>query len=187
MPIKSLLLEQEPHWTVSRQGERHTIPLAAQSWIYEPGSITQRLRSYYGDAVKVKILHNDRQLPFLSERRLLRLSPGRYALTREVLLHADGKPLILARTLIPEKTIKAARRNLAHLGSRPLGEVIFSYPKLERHEMEFAQVGQTLWTPFAASEAHIDRPIWGRRTVYAIRRRLMLVNEFFLPEILDIL
>lgn len=187
MPIKSLLLEQEPHWNVSRQGERHTIPLTAQSWIYEPGSITQRLRSYYGDAVKVKILYNDRQLPFLSERRLLGLNPGRYALTREVLLHADGKPLILARTLIPEKTIKAARRNLAHLGSRPLGEVIFSYPKLERHEMEFAQVGQALWTPFAAGEAHIDRPIWGRRTVYAIRKRLMLVNEFFLPEILDIL
>lgn len=187
LPIKSLLLAQEPNWIVSRPGEHHTIPLSAQSWIYEPGSITQRLRSYYGDAVKVKILLNCRRLPFLSECKRLKLNPGRYTLTREVLLHADGKPLVLARTLIPEKTIKAARRNLAHLGTKPLGEVIFSYPKLAKLEMDFALIAPPFWTPLAVNEAHIEQPLWARRTVYAIRHKPLLVNEFFLPEVLDLL
>lgn len=187
MPIKSLLLTEEPAWIINRPGERHTIPLSAQSWIYEPGSITQRLRSYYGDAIKVKILFNDRRLPFLSERKLLRLKPGRFVLTREVLLHADGKPLILARTLIPEKTVKAARRDLAHLGNRPLGEVIFSYPKLGRLEMDFALIDRSIWTPFAVDEAHIKQALWARRTVYTIHHKPLLVSEFFLPTVLNLL
>ena len=186
MPTKSFLLAREPEWTVSRRGEHQSLPLPAQSWIYEPGSITQRLRSYYGNAVQVKILFHQWQVPFLSERKLLKLKNSRYALTREVLLHADGKPLVLARTIIPEATVKGARRNLSHLGTRPLGEVIFSYPKLERLEMDFTLVDPRTWTPAAAFENHIDQAIWGRRTVYAIRHRKMLVNEFFLPDTLKI-
>lgn len=186
MPTKSFLLALDPEWTVNRPGERHNVPLAAQSWIYEPGSITQRLRSYYGDEVQVKILFHQWQVPFLSERRLLKLNNSHYALTREVLLHADGKPLVLARTLIPGATIKAARRNLSHLGTRPLGEVIFSYPKLERMEMDFTLVKPEAWTPAVAHETQINQPIWGRRTVYAIRHRKLLVNEFFLPDTLKI-
>lgn len=186
MPTKSFLLAREPEWTVSRQGEHHNLPSPAQSWIYEPGSITQRLRSYYGDAVRVKILFHQWRVPFLSERKLLKLKNSRYALTREVMLHADGKPLVLARTIIPEATVKGARRNLSHLGNRPLGEVIFSYPKLERQEMDFTLVEPATWTPEAVLENRIDQSIWGRRTIYAIRHRKMLVNEFFLPDTLKI-
>ena len=64
----------------------------------------------------------------------------RYGLIREVMLHSQGKPLLLARTVIPDETIKVAHRNLAHLGTRPLGEVIFSYPDLERLTMDLTLV-----------------------------------------------
>jgi chorismate--pyruvate lyase len=109
----------------------------------------------------------------------------RYGLTREVLLHAQGLPLLLARTIIPEETIRAAHRNLAHLGAKPLGEVIFAYPDLERITMDLALIPQSAWTQQAQLCAKINAPVWGRRTVYAIQNRPMLVSEFFLPEILD--
>jgi chorismate--pyruvate lyase len=183
---KSFLFKREPLWLENRSGTRHTLPENVQSWTYEPGSLTQRLRDYYGDAIGVKVLLQQWSTPFLSERRLLKLRENRYSLIREVLLHADGKPLILARTIIPAKTIKVAKSNLAHLGSRPLGEVIFSYPKLERIEMDVTLIDQPTWTPSAIAEANIDQPVWGRRTVYAIAHRQMLVSEFFLPGVLDV-
>ncbi len=202
MSSKSFLFNREPLWLENRSGTRHTLPESVQSWTYEPGSLTQRLRDYYGDAIRVKILLQQWNTPFLSERRLLKLHENKYSLIREVLLHADGKPLILARTIIPAKTIKAAKSNLSHLGSRPLGEVIFSYPKLERIEMDVTlieppttawmqEVEQRMeqlptWTQAAIAEGNIDQPIWGRRTVYAIAQRQMLVSEFFLPEVLEI-
>lgn len=186
MSNKSFLFNREPHWLENRPGTRHTLPESVQSWAYEPGSLTQRLRDYYGDAIGVKILLQQWNTPFLSERRQLKLHENKYSLIREVLLHADGKPLILARTIIPEKTIKVAKSNLAHLGSRPLGEVIFSYPKLERIEMDVTLINPPTWTQPAKAEAHIDQAIWGRRTVYAIAHRQMLVSEFFLPEVLKV-
>jgi chorismate--pyruvate lyase len=70
------------------------------------------------------------------------------------------------------------------LGNRPLGEIIFSYPKLERIAMDITLINLPTWSPLAILEAGIDAPIWGRRTVYAIAHKQMLVSEFFLPEVL---
>ncbi len=186
MASKSFLFYREPAWLENRSGIRHTLPGNVQSWTYEPGSLTQRLRDCYGDAIGVKILLQKWTAPFLTERRLLNLPENKYSLIREVLLHADGKPLILARTIIPAGTIKVAKSNLSHLGSRPLGEVIFSYPKLERIEMGVALIDPSTWTKSAQAEGHISQSIWGRRTVYAIAQRQMLVSEFFLPGVLEI-
>jgi chorismate lyase len=183
---KSFLFNREPLWLENRSCTRHTLPDKVQSWVYEPGSLTQRLRDYYGDAVAVKILLQQWYTPFLTERRLLKLPENKYSLIREVLLHADGKPLILARTIIPASTIKVAKSNLSHLGSRPLGEVIFSYPKLERIEMDVTLIDPSTWTQSAIDEVNIDQSIWGRRTVYAIAHRQMLVSEFFLPGALEV-
>jgi chorismate lyase len=186
LTAKSFLLNYEPLWLENRQGLRHKLPDDVQSWAFESGSLTRRLRNYYGDSVAVKVLFLRWKKPFLSERRLLKLPEHQYSLTREVLLHADGKPLILARTIIPATTIKAAKSNLSKLGNRPLGEVIFSYPKLERIAMDVTLINRPMWTQPAIAEAGIDQPIWGRRTVYAIAHKHMLVSEFFLPEILGV-
>ena len=183
MTTHSVLFRQEPVWQENRIGTRHRLPETVQSWTYESGSLTQRLRAVYGNDVAVNVLFQDWRVPFLSERRLLKLPERRLCLVREVLLHADGKPLILARTIIPTATIKIAS-SLAHLGTRPLGEVIFSYSKLERIAMDVTLIKASIWTSSTLHNADIQQPIWGRRTVYAIKHRPMLVSEFFLPEIL---
>ena len=52
--------------------------------------------------------------------------------------------------------------------------------------MDVALIKPSMWTQTAIAEAGIDQPIWGRRTVYAIAHKHMLVSEFFLPEILGV-
>jgi chorismate--pyruvate lyase len=185
LTVPSLLLKHEPLWQENRPGLRHKLPLAVQSWAYESGSLTQRLRDRYGNAVAVKVLLQRWCTPFLSERRLMGLPEQRYHLVREVLLHVDGTPLILARTIIPDSTIKAVNNKLAHLGNRPLGEIIFAYPKLERVAMDVSLVKPSTWTDSVLVETDIQQALWGRRTVYGITHHQMLVSEFFLPAILD--
>lgn len=184
MTIKSFLFAQEPTWRENLRGSHHTLPENVQSWAYEPGSLTKRLRDYYG-TVKVNILLHQWRKPYLSERKQLGLTEQRYALTREVMLSSGDTPLLLARTIIPQETIKVAHRNLAHLGTRPLGEVIFSYPDLERIAMDLVLIAPSHWSNQALKLANIQDLTWGRRTVYAIQQRPMLVSEFFLPEILE--
>jgi len=184
LSTNSHLFLTEPAWRPSRPGCHRLIPAAAQSWIYEPDSLTQRLRDYYGDALRVALLFQQRRRPFFSERRLLKQDNARHSLVREVLLYADNKPLILARTVIPEKTLHGAQRNLARLGSRPLGEVIFSQPGLERLEMDITRVQPYNWSQSVREKYRLEQPLWGRRTVYALQHRQLLVSEFFLPAVL---
>jgi len=187
LTTQSYLFTQEPKWRINRRGVRHTLPEHVQSWTYEVGSLTQRLRNYYGDSVKVTVLFQRWQSPFLNERCLLNIPEHRYCLVREVMLHAEDKPLILARTIIPSHTIKIAKSNLSHLGNRPLGEVIFSYPKLQRLNLNIALIQPLNWTRPAIAVGNIKDAVWGRSTIYAIAQRQMLVSEFFLPDVLRIL
>ncbi|MDD2724433.1 MAG: chorismate lyase [Methylovulum sp.] len=186
MTTRSQLFLRDPQWRENRRGTRHQLPTAVQSWTYETGSLTQRLRRTYGNAVKVSVLWQQWQTPFLSEQHRLQIPTHIHALVREVLLHADGKPLILARTVIPADTITFAHSNLAKLGTRPLGEVIFAYPKLARLQLDVCQTQPYAWIADTRELAQIDRPVWGRRTVYGLQHQHLLVSEFFLADSLEI-
>ncbi|NOT85839.1 MAG: chorismate lyase [Methylococcaceae bacterium] len=186
MPTHSTLFTQAPQWLKRRTGIRQNLPANVQSWVYETGSLTQRLRCHFGSRLRVKILLQHWHKPFINERQLLRLPQAQYTLIREVLLYADSTPLILARSIIPETTINVAHRNLSHLGTRPLGEVIFAYPNLQRLGLEITQLTLGAWREMCRNEFQIQQPVWGRRTVYAIPAQPLLVSEFFLPAVLDI-
>ncbi len=120
----------------------------------------------------------------MEECRQLAVPHSRYQLIREVLLHADGVPLVLARTVLPAATIKIAQRNLSHLGTRPLGEVIFSYPDLALTQRDFSLATAAQWSTAVRLRFLGEQAVFGRRTLYGIHRQPLLVAEFFLPEML---
>jgi chorismate--pyruvate lyase len=179
----SYLFQRPPHWQNHLYGQQSRLPDGVQSWLLESGSLTKRLRTLYGAKFGVKLLFNDWRPAFIDECRLLGQPPARFQLIREVLLHADGKPLLLARTIIPAQTISIAQRNLSHLGNRPLGEVIFAYPDLERRQRQFSLAETGNWSAELQSATPVQQAVWGRRTVYAIHKQPMLVAEFFLAGI----
>lgn len=185
MPKNSFLLNQDSDWFATTPNAKNTLPNAAQSWLYEAGSLTKRLKRIYGKAVQVEVLYHRQNTAFLGEYQALHLPPQRYHLIREVLLHANGSPLILARTVLPYKTSTAAKRNLAHLGNRPLGEVIFAYPKLQKKTVQISRIRPKIWTDELLAICTISQAIWGRRTIYVIRQQPLLINEFFMPQLLD--
>jgi len=180
----SFLLTSPPHWKIPSPGIKHRLPPEVYSWLYEKNSLTRRLRQIYGEQLTVKILFHCWKPAFLSECNALKMPFQQFNLIREVLLQANEQPLILARTILPQKTIKIAKRNLSHLGTRPLGEVIFSYPKLERSGFHICHLPPTIWQTELKQTINISQPVWGRRTVYAIHQQPLLVSEFFLPAAL---
>lgn len=180
MTDNTQLFNRAPRWQKRKSGLRQ-LPDALQSWLLETGSLTQRLRSLYGQELAVKLLSNHWAPAFIDESRLLEQAAWRYQLVREVVLHANEQPLILARTILPATTIKIAQRHLSHLGNRPLGEVIFAYHDLQRRQRQFSHIPSKDWSTSLQRAIPIDQDIWGRRTVYAIHNQPLLVAEFFLP------
>lgn len=181
---QSALLAHEPNWRPA-SGCRTTIPAAARSWIYERTSLTRRLRNACGN-IEVQVLAQRRTRPFPGETQRLNMRIGRYALVREVMLQCEQRPLILARTIIPLTTLRGSNRRLSRLGTRPLGEVIFSYPGLQRLQLDLTRIDDRCWTNNARQKGAVAPGIWGRRTLYSVAGHPLLVCEFFLPSVFSL-
>lgn len=183
---RSQLFKSEPTWLRTQKGGLTAAPSSVRSWLYEAGSLTARLRSAVGAEFGVRLLRQAWDRPFASEARALGLALHGHALVREVLLHSGGQPLVLARTVIPRQALSGAQRRLAHLGDRPLGELLFTFRGLSRKCLELARVEPWDWRAPIAEEIGVDAVIWGRRSLYAVAQDRLLVCEFFLPAVLTL-
>lgn len=185
MPNNSFLFNQAPRWHQHDFGLQRQLTAELQSWLQETGSLTKRLRAIHGEDFAVSVLFQGWRRAFIDESRLLEQPASDYQLVREVMLHNNHQPLVLARTIMPQATIEIAQRKLSHLGSRPLGEVIFAYRDLELRQRQFSRIEPAIWAKQQQANNRIETATWGRRTVYAIHNQPLLVAEFFLPAALN--
>ena len=124
----------------------------------------------------------------LNEARQLKMRHGNYALIRQVHLLCNNQPWVFARTVIPARTLRGKQLRLARLGKKPLGAVLFADKSMQRTEMEIACIlpGQPLYDLATGHQPPKQpQPIWGRRSVFFLHQRPLLVSEIFLPEIGD--
>jgi chorismate lyase len=154
-------------------------------WLGEQGSLTRRVQLACPGRFWVEVLRQERRRPYASEVALLRVRPTTRALVREVRLHCAQASWVYARTLIPVTSLRGAARRLTLLGSRPLGAVLFADPSAVRLAMEFACLlpGHLLFETAVAGLSRRPPLLWGRRTLFRLAGKPLLVNEIFLPEL----
>lgn len=161
------------------------VPAEMAPWLFDRGSLTRRLQMVSPQDFRVELVKQSWQRPMLNESVRLGVSPDRLALVRQVYLFCHDRPVVYARTVIPVSTLSGAERRLACLGNRPLGAVLFAAPNMSRDEVEVACIrpGQRIFT--RATQVLNPEPdaIWGRRSVFYLSRKPLLVSEVFLPEI----
>jgi len=163
-----------------------TVPVGVQKWLRDEGSLTRRVMQACGDsAFRVRLLHQGWGSPLYSEARALKLRRGHATLIREVELICGDCPWVFARTLIPATSLVGSARRLTQLGEKPLGAVLFSDRKVRRGMTQMARL-QPRHPLFIAATGHLDQlpdELWGRRTIFHLAGRPILVNEIFLPDI----
>lgn len=175
----------EPVWRGRRALFAHPVPATVASWLFDPGSLTRRLVARCGGGFRVRVLGQGWARPLLNEATRLGLPPWQVALIREVQLLCEETPWVYARTVIPHSTLRGAQRHLAHLGTRPLGAVLFADPGLRREDVEVACMTARHRLFHTAVQGLPEPParIWGRRSVFFTGGKPLLVNEVFLPTL----
>ena len=167
-------------WRQSTVASASPVPAFWRDWLMDPGSLTQRLLDASDGQFKVEVLSQSLQRPSLSERRALSLPKHRLALVREVILMGRGVPWVFARSVIPLQTLTGRLRKLRRLDNSPLGALLFSDPTMTREPLQWACI-EPNGEPLTAQLEPMDEPVWGRRSVFKLSAKPMLVCEVFLP------
>ncbi|MFN2308276.1 MAG: chorismate lyase [Gammaproteobacteria bacterium] len=169
-------------WRQPKQLPRACPEPAPRDWLLDTGSLTRRLQARCTGRFQVRVVAQGWGRPRLDECRALGLRRPLYALIREVQLLCAGRPWVFARTIIPIGTLRGRERRLAQLGARPLGALLFADPHMRRGPLEVACVcaGQPLYHTAVQGLAAPPARIWGRRSVFRLGGKPLLVSEFFL-------
>ena len=162
------------------------MPADIRDILFDSGSLSEFLEKHCKGNFNLQLVRQIWQRPLPDEVRVLSLQTGRYALLREIFLRCDDAPLVYGRSIIPVQTFTGAERRLARWGQRPLGDYLFSGKKIRRSRIEIAQI-----TPLDNLYHLVERNIsfeatslWGRRSIFYIKNKPLLIVEVFLPEII---
>ncbi|MEW6353416.1 MAG: chorismate lyase [Pseudomonadota bacterium] len=159
-------------------------PAALWDWLLDSTSLTRRLQDACDGQFRVRLLHQGWARPLADEARALKLRGGRRAVVREVYLLCRGKPCVFARTVIPRATLSGKYRHLTRLGNKSLGAVLFSDPAMRRSAVRIAAIapGQILFEHATRGLAKPPRLIWGRRSLFHLADKPLLLSEIFLHD-----
>jgi len=171
---------REPNWRSHNAIRAGEMPGSLRHWLLDRGSLTQRLIIASGNRFRVEVIKQRWEVPRLSESSFLNLGHRQLALVREVILYGADTPWVYARSILPMSSLTGRLRKLRHLDNRPLGALLFADPNMVRGNMEVACFYPQN-TKFPDQLEAIKKPVWGRRSLFYLDSKPLLVSEIFLP------
>lgn len=181
----SAIVSLEPQWRYRKHIRLASVPEAMRIWLYNDDSLTARLKNACSGKFRVEVLRQRYARIQNNEEKALAVPHRQQALLREVYLYCGNTRVVYARSVIPLKTLTGRQKQLAVLGDRPLGGFLFSCPSMQREEVELAELreGDRVYDQAMGDATRRPKTIWGRRSIFRLAGKPLLVAEIFLPEI----
>lgn len=147
-------------------------------WLFDEGSLTRRLTEISDNAFSVLPLYEGWQVLRPDECAALDLPQGVQGWVREVYLRGHGEPWVFARSVAGKHSLHDGGLNMDELGTRSLGELLFSDQAFERGAMQVCHYPRN-GLPQADQADHL----WARRSRFVRGKLSVLVAEVFLPKL----
>jgi chorismate--pyruvate lyase len=156
-----------------------------RAWLDGGGSLSRRIAAAFADFRVERLTQRTGPATPAEWRALGARGACRRVHVREVLLWGDGRPLVLARSVLPAAQAGLAWRAVRGLGARPLADLLFVDRTVRRRAL-----GRVRLSPLATrrrlaragSEAARAWPPggnWGRRALFTRRGVPLLLSEWF--------
>lgn len=159
-------------------------PRALRSGLSDRGSLTRRLQVQYAD-FRVQLLARGLARPFHDETQALHLHPAARAYVRDVLLMGDGIARVFAHSVLPRTSLRGGWNGITRLGTQPLGEALFTNPRIRRLGLTLRRIDarHPLYRAARRHSGLTARYVWARRSEFCLNGHPLLVTEVFLPAI----
>ena len=180
-----------PRWSIrcprpraaSRTAASPRLPCAPSpalyTWLKDPQSLTAKLIASSQHQFRVQVVRQTLGRAQTNECLALRIKTTQRCLIREVILVGQEQPWVFARSILPLSSLTGRLRHLRYRGSKPLGAFLFSQPDLERHPIAVALINRH--HNYVPIEYLDNDPVWGRRSIFVLDNKPLLVSEVFLP------
>jgi chorismate--pyruvate lyase len=161
------------------------------AWMRVEGSLSARLHAVR-PPLTVRVLRQGPVRLEPAEARRIGARAGQVAHGREVVLHADGVPVVYARSVLQTVHARGTWKAIRGLGTRALADMLFGLPAATRTPFEFVRFApssrwaakvQRRWRD-ATGTGWGRREVWARCSVFDRRGAKLLVTECFAPAIL---
>lgn len=176
VPLSIITLDTR--WLTREQAGEHLPAAALSAWLFDEGSLTRRLTALAEGAFSVTPLLEGWQPLRDDECAVLGLAAQSIGWVREVYLHGHGQPWVFARSVAARTALEAGGLHLDALGSRSLGELLFSDAAFERGLIETCRY-PAAWLPVSERA----QALWARRSCFTRGPLQVLVAEVFLPRL----
>ena len=161
-------------WRRFRRVPESALPRDRRSWVLDTGSLTKRLVKASNGEFSVRVTFQGWGYPSRDEMKVLNIPVRQKALIREVELLCFSDVWVTARSVIPNSTLSGAEKQLQFMGNRPLGAFLFKSRTMHRKPLEISM-------PISK---HL-KGIYGRRSVFLLHEKPLLVSELFLPCVFE--
>lgn len=168
------------------------LPRKYKGWLADHGSLTARLKAICA-GFSVQIVRSGRLCPNHDETLPLHLQRREQAYVREVVLrcgHEKGySEVVFAHSVVPAASLRGAWAPVTRLGTRPLGEALFSNPRVKRGELQYRRISlrhPLMRQVLRAGLVPQSKSLWARRSVFYLRGHPLMVTEVFLPAVLEV-
>ncbi len=173
-----LLVSESQDWLTADRISP-VLDLAMHDWLFvDKGSLTRRLTELAAGAFSVTPLAEGWETLRADECAALGVANGSQGWVREVYLRGHLQPWVFARSVAARSALEDSGFDLQRLGSRSLGELLFSDQAFARGPLE-ARHYPTAWLPADCRQPQL----WARRSRFSRGQLSVLVAEVFLPAL----
>jgi chorismate--pyruvate lyase len=148
------------------------------NWLFNQDSLTRRLTRLSENAFSVTPVHEGWQPLRDDECAALNLPVASEGWVREVYLRGHDEKWVFARSVAARTALQAGGLHMDELGTRSLGELLFSDPAFERGPLQICRYPAS-WLP--ACDAMPG--LWARRSCFSRGPLTLVVAEVFLPDL----
>mgnify|MGYP003451609110 FL=1 len=175
--VPHTVLAHPPHWLTAAQ--LHPAPAALQrDWLFDQDSLTRRLTTLSQNSFSVMPLREGWQSLRQDETSALGVPAKAKGWVREVFLRGNDQTWVFARSVAARSALEGSGLALDQLGSRSLGELLFSDRAFLRGELQVSRY-PAAWLPDSVRHEQL----WARRSCFRRGELAVLVAEVFLPEL----
>jgi chorismate--pyruvate lyase len=165
-----------PIWRTAKQLQPSPVA-EVYSWLFvNQDSLTQRLVELSANTFSVLPLSEGWQCLRNDECAALNVAAGSQGWVREVFLRGHEQPWVFARSVAARSALDDSSMGLDQLGSRSLGELLFSDRAFARGPLQACHYPAD-WLPLGVRAENL----WARRSCFSRGALNVLVAEVFLP------